>query len=60
MYPTFPRQSPEDPFGNKEYKLKILIDGKKNIINILRKLVKGYNPSERIVDYIFNEKQKRI
>ena len=32
MYPVFPRQSPEDPFGNKEYKLKILIDGKKNII----------------------------
>ena len=24
MYPTFPRQSPEDPFGNKEYKLKIV------------------------------------
>jgi elongation factor 1-alpha len=32
MYPTFPSQSPEDPYGNKEYKLKILIDEKKNIV----------------------------
>ena len=32
MYPTFPRQSPEDPFGNKEYKLKIVKDEKKNIV----------------------------
>ena len=28
MYPIFPRQSPEDPFGNKEYKLKIVKDEK--------------------------------
>jgi|TARA_Y100000590_G_C15315964_1_gene862042 elongation factor 1-alpha len=32
MYPKFPRQSPEDPFGNKEYKLKILKDERKNIV----------------------------
>ncbi len=32
MYPDFPRQSPEDPFGNKEYKLKILKDERKNIV----------------------------
>ena len=32
MYPVFPRQSPEDPFGNKEYKLKILKDERKNIV----------------------------
>ncbi len=32
MYPVFPRQSPEDPFGNKEYKLKILKDERNNII----------------------------
>ena len=32
MYPTFPRQSPEDPFGNKEYKLKILRGERNNIV----------------------------
>ncbi len=32
----------------------------RNIIEILRNLVKGYNPSEQIVDYIFNERQKNI
>ena len=30
----------------------------KKIINLLSKLVKGYNPSEVIVDYVFNEKLK--
>ena len=32
MYPIFPTQSPEDPYGNKEYKLKILKDEKNNIV----------------------------
>ena len=32
MYPKFPRQFPEDPFGNKEYKLKILKDERTNIV----------------------------
>ena len=32
MYPTFPRQSPEDPYGNTEYKLKIIKSEKKNIV----------------------------
>ena len=32
MYQVFPRQSPEDPYGNKEYKLKILKDERKNIV----------------------------
>ena len=31
----------------------------KKVINILSKLVKGYNPSEEIVDYVFNENLKK-
>ena len=44
----------------KSLEKAVLVNDLEKIIVILKKLVKGYNPPSEIVDYIFNEKLKKI
>ena len=43
-------------------KLEVLLENndQKRVVNLLEKLVNGYKPSEKIVDWIFNEKLRKI